>query len=145
MRVRVKDFTLNPFQHLYFTSVKPDHPKPVFEGKENIAFPGNDPQILLVTGIARPETAMDLAKTLSPDVSMLAYSDHHHYTAGDIQTINRTFREMKSNNKVILTTEKDAVKFRMLPGAFESIRRYVYFLPISVSILNNDTEISIHK
>jgi tetraacyldisaccharide 4'-kinase len=140
MRVRFKDFTLNPFQHLYFSSVIPEKPLPVFISETENEFPGNNPGILLVTGIARPASALGSAGEFSSDIRQISYSDHHDYNVKDVRFIIRTFQELKGINKVILTTEKDAVKFRLLEDEFNTLKNKVYYMPVMVSILNNDTE-----
>ncbi len=61
MRIRTKDFNLNPFQHLYFTGVKAGEPTPVFREQETYTGFMNKPSALLVSGIAGPDGFTSLA------------------------------------------------------------------------------------
>ena len=140
MRVRVKEFSLNPFQHLYFTAVEAEHPQPVFMEENHVLFKENEAELLLVTGIAQPDTALNIAKSISPQVEQITFHDHHSYREKDITHIINTFHEMSGENKLIMTTEKDAVKLRAFRDELAEIIPSLFYLPVKISFLNNDTE-----
>jgi tetraacyldisaccharide 4'-kinase len=63
----------------------------------------------LICGIARPERFTTLVAQLGINpVAVMHFEDHHHYTAGEVESFGR--REIDT----ILTTEKDAVKLKGL-------------------------------
>src|SRR5690606_9455211 len=64
--------------------------------------------VLLLTGIARPEPLAAHVRALTPHVWHLKYPDHHSFTVKNIAKIAALFEGMDSDNKLILTTEKDA-------------------------------------
>jgi len=140
MRVRTKDFRLNPFQHLYFTRVKAEQPVPVFETAETFPSGNKKPGILLVTGIAGPENAFETVRAFSDDIRQMTFPDHHRYSAKDMSSIIKSFREMPGDENVIITTGKDAVKLRAFSHELADISHLVYYVPIRVAFLNNDTE-----
>ena len=45
------------------------------------------------------------------DYEEISYSDHHIFSIDDLKDINKKFEKIQSPNKLILTTEKDAVRF----------------------------------
>jgi tetraacyldisaccharide 4'-kinase len=66
--------------------------------------------VVAVSSIARPDILLDNLRSIGMDVaSLLAYPDHHDYTATDVAAIVRAAGTMP-----IVTTEKDAVKLSKL-------------------------------
>lgn len=67
--------------------------------------------VLLVTGIANPEPLKThLAKNYA--VELMQFPDHHDFTLEDIQKIHKKFDTFASENKVIVTTEKDFMRLK---------------------------------
>jgi len=90
-----------------------------------------DKRVLAVAGIANPNPFFKSIEKLGSHVTdTLAYPDHHAYTARDIDDIARAAK----GADIVLTTEKDAVKLRGLPGS----RLPLYALRIEVEIKNTD-------
>ena len=83
--------------------------------------------VLVVTGIAHPEPLIDHIKQLAR-VQHLAFDDHHDFSPRDIECIRNTFAAMPGSNKIIVTTEKDAMR---LQGLCEGLP--VYVIPIEVA------------
>jgi tetraacyldisaccharide 4'-kinase len=67
-------------------------------------------QVLLITGIANPSSLLSFMDENKVNFSHCKFPDHHHFTDNDIQVINEQFAQLKSNKKLILTTEKDYVR-----------------------------------
>jgi tetraacyldisaccharide 4'-kinase len=89
--------------------------------------------VLLVTGIASP---LLIEKRLLQKVhsyEKMQYRDHHVFTIEDIQAIEKQFAKLTATNKIILTTQKDAM--RMLKFGDYLKKLPVYVLPITIEIL----------
>lgn len=112
-----------PHQVLFFTCIAYDD----FIYSEKEALKVNEikdtPQLLLA-GIAKP--APFFMYLQSENQECLTFSDHHHFTDKDILEI-----EKKSNNKIIITTEKDFVR---LKGSLPS--QQLFYLPIKSTFLS---------
>jgi tetraacyldisaccharide 4'-kinase len=67
----------------------------------------NEYSILLITGIANPAPLVDFLANKNKNFKHLEYADHHHFSSAEIDKIKKEFDEIKSNKKIILTTEKD--------------------------------------
>jgi tetraacyldisaccharide 4'-kinase len=68
---------------------------------------------LAVAGIAHPENFFEMLRSAGATVvGTLPFPDHHRYGENDIATIDRRVRE--TDARLVLTTEKDAVKFAAL-------------------------------
>ena len=67
-------------------------------------------KILLVTGIANPNPLLEYLKNKNLKFKHLNYPDHHNFSKSDIQKIESNFNKLDSDNKIILTTEKDFIR-----------------------------------
>jgi len=88
-------------------------------------------KVLLVTGIAKTKPLCEFLDLKKVDFQHLKYSDHHHFSEKDLVKIQHTFDQIKSDKKLILTTEKDYVR------VFDSTYENVYFLPIETTFLKD--------
>ena len=135
-RVLTKQMNLYPYQQLYFTTIKYKPLRPLFEGTEKIGkleeLAGRN--ILLLTGIASPKQIYYDLKPHTPNIHPLRYSDHHNFKKKDIKKINETFEALPAP-KLIITTEKDAVRLKKAEGLTPEARRSLYVLPISIEFM----------
>ena len=84
--------------------------------------------ITLVTGIANPTPLLEILTENEHSVSHLKYADHHNYTLKNIEDILTKYNQDSSAKKLILTTEKDAVKLRKFEKELRDTN--FYFAPI---------------
>ena len=90
-------------------------------------------EVLLVTGIANPAPLKQWLDQHSRTYYEIAYGDHHIFTIDDLQTILRRFDGIAAEKKLILTTEKDAVRLIKFRQELEGWPFYV--LPITPGFL----------
>jgi tetraacyldisaccharide 4'-kinase len=145
-RIIVKDIGKAPYQNLYFTSITYLEPVPVFNDPLNpavnplIRSDENEPGIVLVTGIANPQPLVDhLGKTVS-EIVHLSFSDHWSYMEKDVDKITESWNNLKSPDKYIITTEKDAVRLREFANIAEPVRSSFYYIPVGIHFLNDDRD-----
>ncbi|MDE6853616.1 MAG: tetraacyldisaccharide 4'-kinase, partial [Muribaculaceae bacterium] len=60
------------------------------------------------------------------------FPDHHQYTRKDINHILERYRSLKGNQRIIITTEKDAVRMAANPYFPHELKAITYYLPIEV-------------
>ena len=96
--------------------------------------------VLLVTGIARPEPLIRQVESMCKNVTVIKYADHHNFTENDFKDIENRYNNLKSDNKIIITTEKDATRILQHADTGEVITQNTYVQPIEIEILN-DTEL----
>jgi len=137
-RIISHDINVFPFQELYFTSLVYKQLKPVFEENENTLLVDDlkDMHILLVTGIASPKVILDKLSEYTDNVDTLTYPDHYNFKGKDIRNIINTYRNIKSDNKVMLVTEKDAARLVLRNDIDEEIKQCLFYLPIEVSFMD---------
>lgn len=93
--------------------------------------------IFLFCGIANPSPLLDYLKKFNNRIQFLQFSDHHNYSTSDFDKIISNFDLISSENKIILTTEKDIQ--RISKDYFDTYP--IYYIPITntfVSPENND-------
>lgn len=129
---------INPLinQHIFFTEL-------VYEemyhltGKQDFKL-NEKTEILLVSGIANPLPLQKMLEKECKSYSMLHYPDHHIFTIDDLKEIKKKFGEMKANNKIILSTEKDAVRLVKFKAEVKDLPFYI--IPVRHSFLFEEAE-----
>jgi tetraacyldisaccharide 4'-kinase len=97
--------------------------------------------VLLVTGIANPKSLEKyILENISKNIHNLEYSDHYSFKNSDIKTITKKFEEIKSDNKIIITTEKDAMRLQKFSNIADNLKESFFYIPIQVKFLNNRTD-----
>ena len=143
-RVINKAMDLYPYQHLFFTTLEYGELTPVFKeskgaGKSTFTENLKDWHVLLLTGIASPRQMIeDLSPTIDHLVPM-SFSDHHHFSAKDIDRINNEFHQLPSP-KCIITTEKDATRLILLNGLSEEVKKNMYIQPVHIKFMLEQEE-----
>jgi tetraacyldisaccharide 4'-kinase len=115
-----------PHQQLFFASLDYGKPYHISSGE-----PGSfdyTTDVLLVSGIANPKPLKLLLEQHSSSYQMMAYPDHHIFTIDDLRDIRKKFGGMPAASKIILTTEKDAV--RLIKFKQEIADLPLYIIPI---------------
>jgi len=77
--------------------------------KKNYRLDGKE-EVLLITGIANPRPLKALLEEHTKTYNFIQYPDHHIFTIDDLKEIRKKFRQIESPDKIIITTEKDAVR-----------------------------------
>ena len=128
------ELNILPHQQLFFSEILYAAPYHIFNKKIYEMSEGT--HLLLITGIANPKPMQAFLAEHIHSFDMLHYPDHHIFSSTDLKDILKQFEKIKSKNKLILTTEKDAVRLKK----FEKDLAYfpVYALPIKMNILFNE-------
>ncbi|MBL4577315.1 MAG: tetraacyldisaccharide 4'-kinase [Flavobacteriales bacterium] len=96
--------------------------------------------VLLVTGIADSGPLEEYYGRNITELVHMKFADHHEFTMADILRIQKNFDNIVNENKIILTTEKDAMRLA-IPGvakAFENLP--IFYLPIKIKFHDKDGE-----
>ena len=123
-----------PSQKTYFTKIIYGDPYQLFS-KEKITLDKKS-DIVLITGIANPEPIEGFLKNAVADFKIMRFKDHYNYQADDIRKITGQFSKIENPNKIILTTEKDAVRLFKFKNEMENLPLYV--LPMEHEFLFNE-------
>ena len=110
---------------------KPLHLQNVFTGERLPLERLRDAYVGSICGIAAPESFEDGLRKLGARIELTKrYTDHHRYSESELQNfVNRCVRR---DLAMIVTTEKDAVRFPRIPKPEVPI----YFLRVEIEILS---------
>lgn len=138
-RIMLKEMDVMPYQHLFFSSFKYLNPQSLF-GKDKILLEDlNNYNVLLVTGVAKTKILADELKQICKSVNHLKYPDHYSFRKNDIKKIKSEFQKLESP-KLIIITEKDAMRLKSYSNIFDDIGDIIYYIPIKVYLLCNEDE-----
>lgn len=122
-----------PNQQVFFSAIEYGQPYHII-GNHKLSI-NNKMEVLLVSGIANPLPLKEYLKENSQTYYEMLYSDHHIFSIDDWKEIVQRFEAIQSTSKIILTTEKDAV--RLSKFANELQQTPVFVMPIEMKILFN--------
>ncbi|HZK09289.1 MAG TPA: tetraacyldisaccharide 4'-kinase [Bacteroidales bacterium] len=90
--------------------------------------------VLLFAGIANTYPLKEHVMKISNYQEMIEFSDHHHYTQKDYEKIRKQFEDIFVKNKIIITTEKDAMRIAIpqIPELLADLP--VFYIPIEIKI-----------
>lgn len=88
--------------------------------------------ITLVSGIANPNPLIVKLQQNGHKIALIQFADHHKYLKSDINAILKQYNQDNSAKKLILTTEKDAVKLKAFESEFKEAN--IYVAPIETEI-----------
>ncbi|MBX3253711.1 MAG: tetraacyldisaccharide 4'-kinase [Chitinophagaceae bacterium] len=123
-------------QHVFFTGIRYGEPYHIISGlAKTIAKHVN---VLLICAIANPALLKEYVKRKAGHSEFLHYRDHYIFTIDDLKEMIKRFKGMEGQDKMILVTEKDAVR---LVKFSEEIRNLpVYVLPMETYFLFNEAQ-----
>jgi tetraacyldisaccharide 4'-kinase len=125
-----------PDQEIYFTAIEYGQCYHLVT-KKRIELKSTT-EVLLITGIANPVPLKKLLEKYSKTYHMIQYSDHHIFTIDDLHDIQNRYNAIESTEKIILTTEKDAVRLVKFGAELETMP--VYVIPIRHHFLFDEGE-----
>jgi tetraacyldisaccharide 4'-kinase len=97
-------------------------------------------KVLLLTGIANPLPLKSYVERTFTLARMLRYADHYEFSETDIKRMRKIFSNIVGEEKIILTTEKDAMrlmKAELIPLLSELP---VYVIPVRIKFLQKYSE-----
>ena len=143
MRIIAKNIDKYPYQNIYFTALKYGAPIPVCPGSAKTIESVEElreKQNYIITGIANPAPFIEYLGGVSERRVHFRFADHHDFTEEEIATIVRRIEADGVEDYYILTTEKDAVRLRMMSSLPAPIMSRLYYIPVEIVFLNEDEE-----
>lgn len=120
-----------PHQKIFFTAIS--YGSPYHITCHNVQEFSEHTEVLLITGIANPRPLKEYLEERVDSYQMMHFGDHYIFTIDDWKEIKTRFKKMEAKNKIILTTEKDAM--RLLKFSTEMDGMPFYVMPIEHSFL----------
>lgn len=127
----IKEIGPEPDQDIFFTTIVYGEPVHLFK-QERITI-SEKMDVLLLCGIANPRPLKEYLNTRVHAYDMLRFPDHHIFNSDDLAEIKRHYEKIGSKNKLILTTEKDAVRLQKFEEQLKDLP--IYAIPIEHKFL----------
>lgn len=146
-RLMKKQLDLFPYQHLFFSRFRYDSLVPVFRESSRyipmLEILTSKDVILTVTGIANPLPLIKYLKGYCAKVKIMQFPDHHDFTRTDFDDIQAAYDSLKGRYKIIMTTEKDAVRIITNPYFPDALKQHIFYQPINVEFIESKDDFDI--
>ena len=127
-----------PYQQLFFTSIT-YLPLQKTNGTQAANVIDESTAVFLLTGIAGAGPVLQYLNTCTARVIHHKYPDHHQFSLKNISKLADEFARSDAENKVVVTTEKDAERLRAAKLQPLLAKVNLLVLPISIEFLNGDS------
>lgn len=123
-------------QAVYFTAIRYGAPYQIFTTASSSL--NKIENALLVTGIANPKPLISYLKRHDISLKVNSFPDHHKFSQNDIDLLKEQFQTINNKNKIILTTEKDAMRLSLFD---ESLKDFpVFAIPVEHQFLFDEAQ-----
>ena len=92
----------------------------------------NADSVLAFCGIAKPKPFVEELKKQHETVDFLYFADHHAYNKDDLDAVLQRFGQLGGEQKIIVTTEKDAARLANSPYFCQFETAPLFALPVGV-------------
>jgi tetraacyldisaccharide 4'-kinase len=133
----VRKLNVRPHQQLIFSYITYGKFVP-FPGVIRYEDKKKPSHIVLFSGIANADPLIEQVRSMCNELTILRFSDHHEYEKKDLLKIKTEFDNVFVKNKIILTTEKDAMRLINSPYFRLLEKLPLYYIPIRVKIHEKD-------
>ncbi len=128
-----------PHQQIFFSKYEYENPYRIFtkeQGKLN-----QESNVLLVCALANTDYLTEHLEQHAKRVRSLEFADHHFFSKYDMSRMLDIYTKWEVENKVIITTEKDAARLELHKEFIQKHNIPIYVLPTYVSFLNEENEL----
>lgn len=137
-----KSIKPKPHQQLYFSYIQygefvPFHKTTITPFSKAYYFEKHY-SIVLLTGIANTQPLEYYLKDKAKTVVPVKFPDHHSFTLADIENVRKIFDNIASANKILLTTEKDAMRLKTSELSAILDHLPLFYMPIEVKFHEKD-------
>lgn len=141
----MKEMRAEPYQKIYFSTIR--YGNLISLGSENSGSEMNKEicfsegySVVLMTGIANAHSLEYYLKDKVQELIPYKFRDHHEFSAADLLGLQELYSKVRNERKIILTTEKDAMRLdkpelRDLLNALP-----IYYVPIEIGFHDKDEE-----
>ncbi|QZE13320.1 tetraacyldisaccharide 4'-kinase [Halosquirtibacter laminarini] len=137
-RLIIKELDIKPFQSLFFTTLKYGFLQPALKNQKGVEHSLKGKEILLFTGIANPTPLVDYLKSQEAEVTLLEFPDHYQFKKSDFENIVNQWEKLSSQEKLILTTDKDLMRVKDIEGLPLAIEENLYTIPLEIEFIGEN-------
>lgn len=131
-----KNLDLFPYQDAFFSRYSYQNLVPMFPDHSasvpSLGWMDAHDSVLAVAGVENPRPFIRYLKTFMARVRVNIFPDHHAFSRKDMENLLKRFQTMKGNTRILVTTEKDAVRMIASPYFPEELKPVSYYVPVKV-------------
>ncbi|MEM9822098.1 MAG: tetraacyldisaccharide 4'-kinase [Bacteroidota bacterium] len=127
------------WQQIYFSYYDYQAPYYLFHPGQRLLLRA-DLDVLLICAIARTDYLLSYLEPRVRSVKVLEYEDHHYFTHFDLSNLKQAYERIEGKTKVILTTEKDAMRLELHRKYIIEHQLPIFALPIQVRFHGEDAQ-----
>jgi tetraacyldisaccharide 4'-kinase len=133
---------IHPLSHqrVYFSFYTYGYPYSLYDSSKRIML-DETLDVLLLSAIANTDYLYSYLEDKVASIHEVEYTDHHFFNRYDIEKITRVFKSMVGSKKIILTTEKDAMRLEMQLDSLRQENLPVFVLPVRVQFHGDDQKL----
>lgn len=139
-----KRLKIKPHQKIFFSYIDYDEPQQLTSSSSVINFEdalrNSKSPLTLVAGIGNPKPFFKQAEIYDVPIRTMQFKDHHHFTAFDINKIEKSSLYPNGKRGLILTTEKDAVRLAASKHLTQELAQLIWYVPIKPRFLMGKEE-----
>ena len=135
----VQEINPTPNQKIYFSYYEYGYPYNFYNNKQRIKL-DPDLDVILISAIANTKYLLDYLDREVEDVHHMNYEDHHLFSDLDIDYIDTVYKNRESKRKLILTTEKDAMRLDLHRKKLTGLNIPIFVLPTEVKFHDSENE-----
>lgn len=128
------------YQKLFFSYLRYGKLK-VLPGLNEYEIPSKLGTVILFTGIAYSYPLKDHLYKKCTNLQIIDFPDHHVFKRKDLQHIRKMYDDAFTQKKIVVTTEKDAMRLINSPYLSELTSVPVFYIPVEVKLHKGDEEI----
>lgn len=131
------DIDLYPRQRIYFSKYHYGPAYDLLRPDVRLAF-DLETDVLLISAIANTDYLLKYLGSEVRSVQTLEFEDHHYFEDEDLETLKKRFESMHSRKKIIVSTEKDAMRLELNRDFIWEHHLPIYILPVEVEFCDHD-------
>ena len=135
----VNDIKPLPHQRVFFSYYEYDYPYNFYKSSKRIRLDA-DLNVVLLSAIANTNYLFSYLDKTVNEIHEIEYADHHLFDSRDIEKIEKVYNNTPGQRKIVLTTEKDAMRLELHRDLLKSLQIPVFILPANVKFHFDDGE-----
>lgn len=133
----VSEIKSEKYQHVFFSFIEYGSLTPMNDSVFDVDISSVE-SVLLFTGVSGTKSLEQYLKNQVDSVHSIHFDDHHQYSVQDLTKIRKSFNNIASGNKILVTTEKDAMRVETFEQKAILLDLPVFFIPIHVDFFLSD-------
>jgi tetraacyldisaccharide 4'-kinase len=120
-----------PHQEVFFSYYRYGFPYYFFDANQQLELT-EELSVILICGLASSDYLVQHLDNTVGFARILEFADHYLFKPRDLETLKKQFAELPAKQKIILTTEKDAIRLELHRQFLIDHQLPVFILPIEV-------------